>query len=100
MNAAPGTSKGGGKGGTKGHGGAPKTEPSKPKSKDERGKQPCVYFALIHAPKGTNVLTFTIRTTCMRVLSHKLFRRVFQPALQPCMPEQPQPLQELLRRVR
>ena len=52
VNAAPGASKGGGKGGKKGNGGAPKTEPPKKTSKDEKGKQPCMYFAFDSCTKG------------------------------------------------
>ena len=50
VNAAPGTSKGNGKG-RKGSQTGTKSDPSKPVSKDDKAKQPCMYFAF-GAPRG------------------------------------------------
>ena len=52
VTAAPGTSKGGGKGGKKGDGSGTKTEAPKNASKEDRSKQPCMYFAFNSCTKG------------------------------------------------
>ena len=52
VTAAPGTSKGGGKGGKKGDGSGAKTEAPKNVSKEDRSKQPCMYFAFDSCTKG------------------------------------------------
>ena len=80
MNAAPGTSKGNGKG-KKGSQTGTKSDPSKSASKDDKvykqNSRVCTLL-LTHARKGTNTHTSMTRITCTMERNRKHLRRALQ----------------------